>query len=109
MFKSCSATLFMLFIQIRTVLAILERYPNQGKVKCVKYHGTPLHWAKSAEFIDMLIAREHDVDARSGTGDTALSVMVQRNRPMCAYTLMRAGADVNIPDSDGYTPSSPSS
>ena len=72
---------------------------------CKKHGGTLLHWAKNKHVIDWLLTIQGpDINARSRTGDTALNIMVQRNRPPCVLELIRAGADVNIPDNDGNTP-----
>ena len=89
----------------RTAKAIVKKQPKQARVVCNKYGGTLLHWAKSKEVINWLLTIQGpDINARSKTGDTALNIMVQQNRPTCALDLIRAGADVNIPDNDGNSP-----
>ncbi|XP_072168264.1 85/88 kDa calcium-independent phospholipase A2-like [Diadema setosum] len=87
-----------------TAQAILDNHRHHGKVPCSKHGGTPLHWAKSSDFIKLVLEQDHDINAMSKTKDTALNIMIKRNRPMCALMLVTSGADPNIPDSNGNMP-----
>lgn len=70
----------------------------------MKTGGTPLHWSKTPELTEILIEYGCHIDARNFEGNTALHVMVLRNRISCAVTLLSHGANVDIQGADGNTP-----
>ncbi|XP_072168377.1 85/88 kDa calcium-independent phospholipase A2-like [Diadema setosum] len=84
---------------------IFDRHREHGKKACFKHGGTPLHWARDSNFVKLVLQQDYDIDAMSKTGDTALLVMVKRNRPIeCLRDLLNAGADPNFSDRDGNSP-----
>ncbi|XP_072128109.1 85/88 kDa calcium-independent phospholipase A2 isoform X1 [Mobula birostris] len=94
----------MKFIQIGCAEAILEADPNQIHSEDTHYGGTPLHWAKKAEMIRLLINHGCSVNYLSKTGETALHIMVKRKRFECALALLVHGADPNVKGENGNTP-----
>lgn len=89
--NSCAATL-------------LEFHPEQIHVRDTKYGGTPLHWAKTKEGVELLINRGADMEAQNNDGETALHIMARRKRLGCVLTLLGCGACVNAQSADGSTP-----
>ncbi|XP_071479440.1 85/88 kDa calcium-independent phospholipase A2-like [Diadema antillarum] len=84
---------------------IFDRHREHGKKACSKHGGTPLHWAKDSNFVKLVLRQDYDINAMSKTGDTALLVMMKRNRPIeCLRDLLKAGADPNFSDRDGNSP-----
>ena len=66
--------------------------------------GMPLHTAAAhgrASVVEQLIAAGAVVDSRSSTGRTPLHTVISS---VCVKMLVRAHADVNAVDMDGYTP-----
>ncbi|XP_072889553.1 85/88 kDa calcium-independent phospholipase A2 isoform X2 [Hemitrygon akajei] len=94
----------MKFIQIGCAEAILEADPNQIHSEDAHYGGTPLHWAKKAEMIRLLINHGCSLNYLSKTGETALHIMVKRKRFECALALLVHGADPNVKGENGNTP-----
>lgn len=78
---------------------------NQNKLFTgdMKYGGTPLHWSSSREVLDALIARDCDVNALNFNQQTALHVMVDRNRLECVVCLLSHEAEIDFKDKDGKT------
>lgn len=72
--------------------------------KDMKNGGTPLHWCKSAEAIELLIEKNCNLNARNFHGDTALHIMTARSDLSCVLTLLSHGADVNAIGANGNTP-----
>lgn len=70
----------------------------------MKNGGTPLHWATTKEVVIALIELGCFIDARNFSGQTALQVMVQRDRFDCVVSLLSYGADPNLVDSSGNSP-----
>lgn len=72
----------------------------------MKNGGTPLHWCLTKEVVVALVELvDCCVDARNFCGQTALHVMVQRERFECVVALLsRGGADPNLTDAVGNTP-----
>lgn len=56
------------------------------------------------QLTEVLIEHGCNVDAKNFQGDTALHVMVRRNRLACAVMLLGHHADANIQNSEGNTP-----
>ncbi|XP_074647168.1 85/88 kDa calcium-independent phospholipase A2-like [Tubulanus polymorphus] len=69
-----------------------------------KYGGTALHWAKTAEAVHMLFDKKIDLEVRNKTGETALHIMVRRNRLQCVMALLCQDANVAVIDQNGNTP-----
>lgn len=67
----------------------------------MKNGGTPLHWATNKDVVIDLLERGCLIDARNFNGQTALHVMVKRDRFECVVTLLSFGADPNLVDSSG--------
>lgn len=70
----------------------------------MKNGGTPLHWATTKEVVTALLELGCLIDARNFNGETALHVMVQRDRFECVVTLLSHGADPNLVDNLGKSP-----
>ncbi len=70
----------------------------------MKRGGTPLHWATTKELVSTLVELGCQVDARNFRGETALHVMVQRDRFECVVFLLAHGADPNLIDADSNAP-----
>ena len=70
----------------------------------MKNGGTPLHWATTKEVVAALLELGCLIDARNFNGETALHVMVQRDRFECVVTLLSHGADPNLVDNSGKSP-----
>lgn len=88
----------------RIMKDVLVTYSNKFFNTDIKNGGTPLHWSKTPELTEVLIEHGCNVNARNFQGDTALHVMVNRNRLSCAVTLLSHQADVDIQNSEGNTP-----
>jgi len=56
---------------------------------------SPLHWASTAEVVDLLIANGADANSLGAAGQTPLASAAFRNRPAAVRALVRHGADVN--------------
>lgn len=95
---------FLSSFNFRIAKEILKGDSRQGLSRCKKYHGTPLHWAKTPEIMQMLFDYDYELNLRSKTGDTPLHVMAKRQRFNCVITLLFRGAEANIPDLELNTP-----
>lgn len=78
---------------------------NQNKLFTgdMKYGGTPLHWSSSREVLGALVNRNCDVNALNFNQQTALHVMVNRERLDCVVCLLSHEAEINLKDKDGNT------
>ncbi|KAJ8030488.1 85/88 kDa calcium-independent phospholipase A2 [Holothuria leucospilota] len=86
------------------IAEILSLSKEQGFARSKKYNATPLHWAKTAGSQQVLLESHSELDTRSNTGDTALHIMVKRQRFECFMGLLLAGAHPDIPDNEGNSP-----
>ena len=64
---------------------------------------TALFHANSAEFVELLLRAEADVNIRDRRGETPLFDAVRRESAQSVALLLDAGADVNIRNNDGKT------
>lgn len=76
---------------------IMDMYPNQ---LYDKKQSPPLHWAKTTECLEALIDFGCLLDAKNYEGNSALHVMVARNRLSCVLCLLSHGANPDLPGSD---------
>ncbi|XP_074620294.1 85/88 kDa calcium-independent phospholipase A2-like [Acropora palmata] len=83
---------------------LLEFHPEQIHARDTKYGGTPLHWAKTKEGVELLVNRGADIEAQNNDGETPLHIMARRRRLGCVVMLLSVGANVNAQSSDGSTP-----
>ncbi|GFV00693.1 hypothetical protein TNCV_1385141 [Trichonephila clavipes] len=88
----------------RSMKELLDTYSNRFFNSDIKYGGTPLHWSKTPELTELLIEHGCNVNAKNFQGDTALHVMVKRNRLSCAVMLLSHQADADIQNADGNAP-----
>ncbi|GIY39173.1 hypothetical protein CEXT_586611 [Caerostris extrusa] len=88
----------------RSMKELLDTYSNRFFNSDIKYGGTPLHWSKTPELTELLIEHGCNVNAKNFQGDTALHVMVKRNRLSCAVMLLSHQADADIQNIEGNTP-----
>jgi ankyrin repeat protein len=69
---------------------------------------TPLIWAAGIgkpETVAVILAKKPDLNVKDGvTGDTALMRSVRSGKPESLKLLIEAGADVNLPNKQGYSP-----
>lgn len=63
-----------------------------------------IHFACCLKLTEVLIEHGCNVNARNFQGDTALHVMVKRNRLSCAVVLLSHNAYTDIQNADGNTP-----
>lgn len=77
---------------------------NKLNEKDMKNGGTPLHWCRSAEVVEMLVDMNCNLNARNFHGDSALHTMINRSSLPCVLTLLSHGADVNAIGANGNTP-----
>ncbi|XP_064463813.1 85/88 kDa calcium-independent phospholipase A2-like isoform X2 [Ornithodoros turicata] len=82
----------------------VEQNEHNFQIEDMKHGGTPLHWAKTTQFLETMIDLGCDVDAKNFQGNTALHIMVARNRLACVISLLSHGANANAMGSDGDTP-----
>ncbi|XP_024082546.1 85/88 kDa calcium-independent phospholipase A2 isoform X2 [Cimex lectularius] len=80
-----------------------KEFPNKLKTEEMKNGGTPIHWSASKEIIITLLERNCDINALNFANQTALHVMVMRNRLDCVIALLSREAEINLVDDDGNT------
>ncbi|XP_054722893.1 85/88 kDa calcium-independent phospholipase A2-like [Uloborus diversus] len=88
----------------RCMKDVLDTYSSRFCNMDIKYGGTPLHWSKTPELTEVLIEHGCRVNARNFEGDTALHVMVRRNRLSCALALLSHRADPDARNAHGDAP-----
>lgn len=86
------------------VATLLEFHPEQVNVRDSKYGGTPLHWAKTKEVVELLLDSGADIEAHNHDGETPLHIMARHKRLDCTIVLLSRGAEVNSQSKDGSTP-----
>ncbi|XP_063703778.1 85/88 kDa calcium-independent phospholipase A2-like [Culicoides brevitarsis] len=86
-----------------SVADFLQNNQNKLFTSDMKYGGTPLHWSSSREVLSALINRNCDVNALNFNQQTALHVMVSRERLDCVVCLLSHEAEINLKDKDGNT------
>ena len=64
--------------------------------------GSLLHWVKTREFMHLCMDMGITPNVQNNIGQTALHVMVLRQRVPCLVTLLSRGADPNIQDMNGW-------
>ncbi|RWS14652.1 85 kDa calcium-independent phospholipase A2-like protein [Dinothrombium tinctorium] len=69
----------------------------------MKYGGTPVHWAKSREALEKLIAMGFKLNAVNINQETALHVMIRRQRLECILILLCAGVSTEYKALKGET------
>lgn len=69
----------------------------------MKNGGTPLHWSSSREVVQALLERGCNINALNFDGQTALHVMVARNRLECVVALLSHEAEIDLCDKKGNT------
>ncbi|XP_078286737.1 85/88 kDa calcium-independent phospholipase A2 isoform X2 [Rhinoraja longicauda] len=94
----------MKFNQVGCAEAILEADPKQAHSEDTLHGGTPLHWVKKAEMIQLLMDHGCRLNYLSKTGETPLHIMVRRQRFECALALLVHGAEANVKGESGNTP-----
>lgn len=87
-----------------SVADYLQTNQNKLYTQDMKHGGSPLHWSASREVLDALVACDCDVNALNFNQQTALHVMVSRNRLDCVVSLLSHEAEVDVRDKDGNTP-----
>ncbi|KAJ8321225.1 hypothetical protein KUTeg_001223 [Tegillarca granosa] len=89
---------------MKSVKLILERFKDQAHALDEKNGGTPVHWARNKEMIELLYRMGSNLNLQSKTGHTPLHIMLEKSRRDCTMELLCFGADSCISDYDGNTP-----
>ncbi|XP_046387917.1 85/88 kDa calcium-independent phospholipase A2-like [Ischnura elegans] len=82
----------------------LHQFTNKLYSQDMKLGGTPLHWACSRQVIEVLLDVGCEKNALNFEGQTALHVMVMRERLDCVVSLLSHMAAINIGDNNGNRP-----
>ncbi|KAM6972544.1 85/88 kDa calcium-independent phospholipase A2 [Aplochiton taeniatus] len=83
--------------------AILTADPAQLHAEDGIYGGTPLHWAKTADMVRMLLEQGSAVNYLSKTGESALHILTRKGRFEAAMVLLTHGGDPSLKGQDGNT------
>lgn len=67
-------------------------------------HNPDRKYSLAAQNIEYLISLGADINARNRSGDTPLSLAVQKNKRQAGETLLAAGADIFVTNTDNYSP-----
>uniref|UniRef100_A0A336LZK7 phospholipase A2 n=1 Tax=Culicoides sonorensis TaxID=179676 RepID=A0A336LZK7_CULSO len=86
------------------VADLLKSNKNEIFSEDMKFGGTPLHWSSSRKVVTQLIQRNCDVNALNFNQQTALHVMVNRERLECVMCLLSHEALIDLKDNHGKTP-----
>ncbi|XP_064601100.1 85/88 kDa calcium-independent phospholipase A2-like [Liolophura sinensis] len=89
---------------IESARKILTHHPDQINSRDSKYNGTPVHWAKSKEAVELCVEKGCDLNAVSEAGDSPLNIMLERGRLDCVTGLLCHGTCVNAAGKGGNTP-----
>ncbi|XP_071439638.1 85/88 kDa calcium-independent phospholipase A2-like isoform X2 [Hetaerina americana] len=82
----------------------LPQFTHKLYSQDMKLGGTPLHWACSRQVIEVLLDVGCEKNALNFEGQTALHVMVMRERLDCVVSLLSHMAAINIGDNNGNRP-----
>ncbi|KAG8239488.1 hypothetical protein J437_LFUL019185, partial [Ladona fulva] len=82
----------------------LPQFSNKLHSQDMKLGGTPLHWACSRQVIEVLLDKGCEKNALNFEGQTALHVMVMRQRLECVVALLSHFAAADIGDNNGNRP-----
>ena len=74
----------------------LKEHANGLSHQDMKNGGSPLHWSSSRPVVYALVARNCNINAVNFIGQTALHVMVIRNRLDCVIALLTHNALINV-------------
>jgi len=88
---------------IKSVEALLGKYPYQVTQTCTKYGGLPLHWSKTKDDVKLLLQYNSPTDAPSNQYHFPLHIMVLRSRLEAAVAMILGNADVNSRGKNGNT------
>ncbi|XP_076365699.1 calcium-independent phospholipase A2 VIA isoform X1 [Tachypleus tridentatus] len=88
----------------RSVKDVIEKFPKELDADDMKKGGTPLHWTKTVDCLEALVNLGCCVNAKNFQGDTALHIMVSKNKLSCVVHLLSEGADVNVCGAGGELP-----
>ncbi|KAJ8319089.1 hypothetical protein KUTeg_004180 [Tegillarca granosa] len=80
------------------------KFKDQAHALDEKNRGTPVHWARNKEMIELLYRMGSNLNLQSKTGHTPLHIMLEKSRRDCTMELLCFGADSCISDYDGNTP-----
>eukprot|EP00111_Clytia_hemisphaerica_P008471 TCONS_00024720-protein len=84
---------------------LLKHDENCLKLQDKKYSGSLLHWAKNTDQIDVLTAYDMiDLNARNTAKETALHIMIKRQRLSPVISLISHGVNIDAQNKDGDTP-----
>ncbi|CAH1794250.1 unnamed protein product [Owenia fusiformis] len=76
---------------------------DQIHVRDVSSGGTPLHWAKSKEMINLLCDLGSNINQANNQGETIAHLLVQQANLDCLVSVLSREADVNKANSEGHT------
>lgn len=86
-----------------TCAGLLLQYSLQSQLNKIHKDYTPLHYVKSAEMAQLLIASGANLEAKTGSGLTPLFTAVINNLPAVVECLINNGANVNAETVDHFT------
>ncbi|CAM1291435.1 PLA2G6 (predicted) [Pycnogonum litorale] len=88
----------------RCAKEIVDMYPDQLHTHDMKNGGTPLHWVKSVPCLEALVDLGCNINEKNFHNDSALHVMVDRERLVCVIALLSLSANPDAKGCDGNTP-----
>ncbi|XP_048577713.1 85/88 kDa calcium-independent phospholipase A2 [Nematostella vectensis] len=87
----------------RCASLLIDFHPELISARDLKYGGSPLHWVKTKEAVEILLEKGADMESRNNAGETALHVMARRRRVACIVALLAHGVAVDAACSEGCT------